>query len=144
MDFASGHFNSEALTTPNLFETGHRVINIKIHFATSEYICLKSNFSEIYFFSVLKTRWAMSFCIFWYITQKPDIDFSWLKSRRKTMKQGKKFFTKAGSPYLVLKVVSPSFLLVSFSSPKESTCETWKNVFYFTSKALVILKKIRF
>ena len=31
-----------------------------------------------------------------------------------------------------------------FLSPKESSCETKKNVFYFTSKALFILKKIIF
>ena len=43
-----------------------------------------------------------------------------------------------------LKVVSTTFLLVCFSSLKESYCETWKNVFYFTSKALFILEKIKF
>ena len=37
-----------------------------------------------------------------------------------------------------LKVVSTTFLLVSFGSLKEGTCETRKNVFYFTSKALSI------
>ena len=35
-----------------------------------------------------------------------------------------------------LKVVSATLLLVCFLSLKESTCETWENVFYFTSKAL--------
>ena len=40
-------------------------------------------------------------------------------------------------PFTVsLKVVSTIFLLVSFLCLKESTCETSKNVFYFTSKAL--------
>ena len=43
-----------------------------------------------------------------------------------------------------LKVVSATFLLVCFSSLKESTCETWKNAFYFASKALVVVEKIRF
>ena len=42
-----------------------------------------------------------------------------------------------------LKVVSPTVLLVYFSSPKQSTYETWKNVFYLPSKALV-LEKIKF
>ena len=42
-----------------------------------------------------------------------------------------------------LKVVSARFLVVCFSSLKKSTCETWKNVFYFTSKALLILEKIK-
>ena len=43
-----------------------------------------------------------------------------------------------------LKVVSATFLLVCFSSLKESTCETWKNAFYLASKALVVVEKIRF
>ena len=43
-----------------------------------------------------------------------------------------------------LKVVSATFLLVCFSSLKESTCETRKNVFCFTSKALFVLEKIKF
>ena len=43
-----------------------------------------------------------------------------------------------------LKVVSATFLLVCFLSLKESTCETRKNVFYFTSKALFVLEKIKF
>ena len=37
---------------------------------------------------------------------------------------------------LELKVVSAIFSLVSFVYLKETTCETRKNVFYFTSKAL--------
>ena len=36
---------------------------------------------------------------------------------------------------LPLKVVSATFLLIYFLGLKECTCETWKNVFYFTSKA---------
>ena len=44
----------------------------------------------------------------------------------------------------MLKVVSIAFLLVCFLSLKESTCETKKNVFYFTSKALFVLEKIKF
>ena len=43
-----------------------------------------------------------------------------------------------------LKVVSATFLLVCFSSLKESNCENWKNVFCFTSIALFILEKIKF
>ena len=43
-----------------------------------------------------------------------------------------------------LKVVSATFLLVCFSSLKESTGEAWKNDFYFTSEALFVLKKIKF
>ena len=40
-----------------------------------------------------------------------------------------------------LKVVSATFSLVCFSSLKENT---WKNVFYFTSKAIFVLEKINF
>ena len=43
-----------------------------------------------------------------------------------------------------LKVVSATFLLVCFAFLKESTCETRKNVFYFTSKALLVLEIIKF
>ena len=42
------------------------------------------------------------------------------------------------------KVVSATFLLLCFSSPKKSNCETWKNVFYFSSKALFVLGKVTF
>ena len=41
-------------------------------------------------------------------------------------------------------VVSAAFLLVCFESLKESTCETRKNVFYFTLKALFVLEIIKF
>ena len=40
--------------------------------------------------------------------------------------------------------MSATFLLVSFVSIKESTFETRKNVFYFTSKALFVLEIIKF
>ena len=43
-----------------------------------------------------------------------------------------------------LNVVSAISLLVCFLSLKESTCETRKNVFYLTSKALFVLDKIKF
>ena len=43
-----------------------------------------------------------------------------------------------------LKVVSATFLLVCFLRLKGSTCETRKNVFYFTSKALFVLEIIKF
>ena len=42
------------------------------------------------------------------------------------------------------KAVSATFLLVCFVCLKESTCETGKNVFYFTSKALFVLEIIKF
>ena len=43
-----------------------------------------------------------------------------------------------------LKIVSTAFLLVCFLCLKKSTCETRKNVFYFTLKALFILEIIKF
>ena len=43
-----------------------------------------------------------------------------------------------------LKAVAVAFLLDCFPSLKESTCETWKKVSYFNSKALFILKKSNF
>ena len=44
----------------------------------------------------------------------------------------------------ILKVVSATFLLVCFLSLSKSTCQTRKNDFYFNSKALFILEKIKF
>ena len=41
-------------------------------------------------------------------------------------------------------VVSATFVLVCFLSLNESTCQTRKNGFYFTSKALFVLEKIKF
>ena len=41
-----------------------------------------------------------------------------------------------------LKFVSATFLLFCFSSLKESTCETRKSIFYFTSNALFVLEKV--
>ena len=39
-----------------------------------------------------------------------------------------------------LQVVSATFLLVCFVCLKKSTCETKKDVFYFTLKALFVLE----
>ena len=46
--------------------------------------------------------------------------------------------------FLILKVVSTTFLVVSFVTLKESTCEARKNSFYFTSKDCFILEIIKF
>ena len=45
---------------------------------------------------------------------------------------------------VTLKVAPATFLLVCFVCLKESTCETRKNAFYFTSKALFVLEIIKF
>ena len=42
---------------------------------------------------------------------------------------------------VLLKVASATFLLIRFLSLKQSPCETMKYAFYFTSKALFVLKK---
>ena len=44
----------------------------------------------------------------------------------------------------ILKVVSTTSLLVCFVCLQESGCDTRKNVFYFTSKALFVLEIIEF
>ena len=44
----------------------------------------------------------------------------------------------------IIKVVSATILLICFVSLKENNYETRKNVFYFTSKALFVLEKIKF
>ena len=45
---------------------------------------------------------------------------------------------------LILKVASATFLLVCFLSLNKRTCRTRKNIFYFTSKSLLVLQKIKF
>ena len=45
---------------------------------------------------------------------------------------------------LMPKIVSATSLLVCFACLKESTFETKKNVFFFTSKALLVLEIIKF
>ena len=47
-------------------------------------------------------------------------------------------------PETSLKVVSTTFFLVCFLCLKETTCETRRNVFYFTWKALFVLEIIKF
>ena len=49
-----------------------------------------------------------------------------------------------GGSHKVLRVVSATFFLVWLVCLTESTCETRKNVFYITSKALFVLEIIKF
>ena len=49
-----------------------------------------------------------------------------------------------GGSHRVLRVVSTTFFLVWLVYLTESTCETRKNVFYITSKALFVLEIIKF
>ena len=60
----------------------------------------------------------------------PGLVFPWIKMILKPQILDK----------VTLEVVSTTVLLVRFECLKESTCETWKNVFYFTSKAHSILE----
>ena len=46
--------------------------------------------------------------------------------------------------YRTLKVVSATFLLVCFVCLEDSTCETRKHAFYFTSKYFFVLEIIKF
>ena len=45
---------------------------------------------------------------------------------------------------MMLKVVSATFLPVYFACLRESTCETKRNVFYFTSKSIFVPEIIKF
>ena len=63
-----------------------------------------------------------------------------LNNKKKTL-QIKKYIIRTSKR---LKVVPATFLLVCFISLNESTCQTRKNIFYFTSKALFVLEKIKF
>ena len=68
-----------------------------------------------------------------------------IKSKRTVQKYKYYNVLAARENFMVLlKVVSATFLLVCFLSVNESTCQTRKNAFYFTSKALFILEKIKF
>ena len=64
-------------------------------------------------------------------------------SKENNKQLGQDFEVRVNSKHN-LKVVSATFLLVCFLSLNESTCQTRKNVFYFTSKALSVLEKIKF
>ena len=46
--------------------------------------------------------------------------------------------------FICWNIVFAKFLLVCFVNVRESTCETRKNIFYFTSKALLVLGIIKF
>ena len=65
------------------------------------------------------------------------------------LKSQQRFKSKAHNVFIeevnkiALKVVSATFLEVCFVFLKESTFETRKNAFYFTGRALFILKIIK-
>ena len=52
--------------------------------------------------------------------------------------------TMTGLSMEILKIMSTTFSLVCFLCLKESTCETRRNVFYFTSKAFFVLEIMKF
>ena len=66
------------------------------------------------------------------------------KCRRCIETENNTVFTVNNLHIISLKVVSATFLLVCFLSLNESTCQTKKKKIYFTSKALFVLKKIKF
>ena len=69
--------------------------------------------------------------------------FFWAASKKKIKGAflGLRQFLATVNP---LKVVSATFLPVCFIFLKDSNCETRKNVFYFTSKALFVFETIKF
>ena len=52
-------------------------------------------------------------------------------------------YQKKSNAWGNLRIVSATYLLVRFLSLSKTTCQTKKNVFYFTSKALFVLEKIK-
>ena len=70
---------------------------------------------------------------------KPDWKSIYLSPRCVILNKNLRMFQ-----YKLSKVMSTTFVLVCFLSLNECTCQTRKNVFYFTLKALFVLEKIRF
>ena len=97
--------------------------------------------------------WGMCVCIYVKV-----IDWKWKyywpfldqkKCFRDFFSHDSKFLTYfcdivVRSLLLALKVVPAAFLLVCFLSLNKNICETRKNIFYFTSKDLFVLEKIKF
>ena len=61
-----------------------------------------------------------------------------------SMSEGNNCIAEPNLEVLPLKVVSAIFVLVCFLSLNESTSQTRKKAFYFTSRALFVLEKITF
>ena len=68
-----------------------------------------------------------------------DENLSWKQQKLSKISKSIRILYKSRD---VLKVVSAIFLLVCYLSLNDSTCQTRKNVFYFTSKALFVLENI--
>ena len=83
-----------------------------------------------------KIRVSFSFALIYFFFEK--FTKLWFKNKNECMKNLKLF--SEGS----LKAVSATFLVVCFVCLTDSTCETRKNVFYFTTKALFVLEVIKF
>ena len=120
---------------------------------TLQHMCFPVNIAEFLRTALLKNKSAGCFCVYW----KGCYSY-WFESSRHKKRNFKNFFSKCDQirsllkiwshllkKFLMenLKVVSATFLLICFVYLKESTCETRKNVFYFTSKALFILEIIK-
>ena len=65
------------------------------------------------------------------------------KRKPKNFSNSVKRNTLSQFEFIALKIVCVTFLLVYFLSLNKSTCQTRKNVLYFTSKALFVLEKIK-
>ena len=75
---------------------------------------------------------------------------NYLQANEIAWKRGQEIFSEPDMPWnlsgefwKVFKGCVATFLLVCFLSLKDGTCETRKSVLYFTSKALLVLKKIK-
>ena len=64
-------------------------------------------------------------------------------TEKKNERETNPYMESLGIKSSCLKVALTTFLLVSFLSLNESTCETRKNPFYSTSKDLFVLEKIK-
>ena len=83
--------------------------------------------------------------IYWILFKTPlQIHYRYTKMNNLSKSPSLALFFVCKLCWFLLKVVSTIFLLVCFVSLKESTCETRKNIFYFTSKSLFVLEIIKF
>ena len=81
--------------------------------------------------------------IFFFVTDPEKVELR-LNELKIWLKSNNVLIILFQMPFTMLKVVSGTFWLVYFLSLKESTCETRKIIFCFTSKALFVLEKIKF
>ena len=100
-----------------------------------------------FFFALLKTDAPIFFCIIPCIYSKIEVNILYFKNISTWQRTISLYLLQkrmTHEPIPGLKVVYATILLLSFLSVNESTYQTRKRVFYFTSKALSVLEKIKF